>query len=132
MKAKIILGAVLVVMAVAATLRLALRPEQPIQVLGGLSKREVADIRAALWRKTHPPILPDFSMQSFRAAPGLLVQRFGRSNPSIVKMEQRNQAFVAVFGRSADDAKHHRYAFWCVFRDKNGWLAETEYHLSDQ
>ena len=126
-----IIGAVLVVVTVAATLIVAQQPEQPIQVLGGLSKREVADIRTAVWHKTHPPILPDFSVRSFRVAPGLIVQRFGRSSPKIYKMEARNQAFVAVFGRSAADANRGQYIFWCVFRGTNGWLAEEEYHLSD-
>ena len=129
MKAKVIIGAVLVVVTVAATLLVTSRPETQIQVLGGLSKREIADIRKAVWHKTHPPVLPDFSAKSFRAAPGLIVQRF--SNPKIFKMEARNQAFVAVFGRSAADANQHRYVFWCVFRDTNGWLAEEEYHLAD-
>ena len=126
-----IIGAMLVGVTVAATLMVAPQPEQPIQVLGGLSKREVADIRKAVWHKTHPPILPDFSVKSFRAAPGLIVQRFGRSNPKIFKMEGRNQAFVAVFGRSAADANSHRYVFWCVFGGTNGRLAEKEYPLSD-
>jgi hypothetical protein len=131
MNAKGIIGAVLVLIMVVATLVLALQSEQPIQVLGGLSKREIADIRKEVWHMTHPSILPDFSARSFRAAPGLIVQRFGRSNSKIFKMEARNQEFVAVFGRSTADAQAHRYIFWCVFRETNGWRAEAEYHLTD-
>ena len=132
MKAKVIIGAVLVLVTVAATLMVVSRPEEPIQVLGALSKREVADIRKAVWYKTHPPILSGLSAQRFIAAPGLMLRQFWRPNPKIFKMEARNQGFVAVFGRSAADEQTHRYVFWCVFRGTNGWLAEAEYHLAEQ
>jgi hypothetical protein len=131
MKAKGVLGAVLVVVMAAVSLRMALPPERPIQVLGALSKRDIADIRKAVWDKTHPPILPDFSVRSFLSAPGLMRQRFGRANAQIFKMEARTQGFVAVFGRSTADARAQRYVFWCVFRETNGWRAEAEYHLTD-
>ena len=131
MKAKVIIGAVLLLVTVVATLRIASRPEEPIHVLGALSKREIADIHKAVWywSKTHPPILPDLSMKSFLAAPGLMLQRFGRPTPKIFKMEARNQGFVAVFGRSAAGELTHRYVFWSVFKGTNGWLAEAEYNL---
>jgi hypothetical protein len=132
MKSKVILGAVLVVATVAAILLAATRPEPPIQVLGALSERDIADIRKAVWYKTHPPILSGFSAQSLLAAPGLMLRRFWRPNPKIFKMEARNQEFVAVFGRSTADAQTHRYVFWCVFRGTNSWLAEAEHHLADQ
>ena len=131
MKAKLTIVAVLVSAMLATTLMIVLRPEEPIEVLGYLSKREIADVRKAVWFKTHPKILPDFSARSFLAAPALLLQRFGKSQPKIFKMEARNQEFVAVFGRSPADAQAHSYVFWCVFRQTNGWLAEAEYHLAD-
>jgi len=134
MKAKVIIGAMLLLVTVVVSLMVAPRPEEPIQVLGALSKPEIADIRKAVWywSKTHPPILPDLSAKSFLAAPGLMLQRFGRPTPKIFKMEARNQGFVAVFGRSSADEQTHRYVFWCVFRGTNGWLAEAEYRLADQ
>lgn len=131
MKAKLAIGAVLLFATLATTLIITSRPEQPIEVLGGLSNKEIEDVRKAVWIKIHPKILPNFSARSFRAAPGLLLQRFGKSQPKIFKMEARNQEFVAVFGRSAADAQAHSYVFWCVFRRTNSWRAESEYHLTE-
>jgi hypothetical protein len=132
MKAKVIIGVVLLLVSVVAALMVSPGPEEPIQVLGALSKREIPDIRKAVWYKTHPPILSGFSAQNILATPGLMLRRFWRPNPKIYRMEARTHGFVAVFGRSAADAQTHRYIFWCVFRETNGWAADAEYHLADQ
>lgn len=128
---KLIIVFVLAAITVATTLMILWWPEEPVEVFGNLSISEIAGIRQAVAHRSHPAILPDFSTHSLLAAPGLLLQRFGRSRPRIFKMEARNQEFVAVFGRSTADAEAHRYVLWCVFRQTNGWLAEAEYHSSD-
>src|SRR5258705_5927061 len=70
--------------------------EDPIEVFGDLSKREVRDIRIAVRRKIQPKILPDLSMQSLRAAPGLIVGRFTNRGAKIWRIESRNREFTAV------------------------------------
>jgi hypothetical protein len=128
-RAKLAIGGVLVV-GIVVTLMVVRAPEQPIQVVGNLSKQDVAAIRKAVWKKTHPPILTDLSTKSFLAAPHKLVTLFART-PTIFKMEVRNQVFVAVLARPPSEAQPSYYVFWCVFKEKNGWRADDEYHLNN-
>jgi hypothetical protein len=128
MKTKAIIGFLVVLVVIAATLVLTMRPEEPIQVFGDLSKREVADICIAVRHKIHPVILPDLSVQSLRGAPGRILQRFGRSNPEIWKLEARTYGFVAVIGRSPHDEPPRPRVFWGVFRGTNAWSVENEFH----
>jgi len=128
-RAKLTIGAVLV-FGIVATSTVVRTPEQPIQIVGDLSKQDVAAIRKAVWKKTHPRILTDFSTKCFLAAPHNLLKVFART-PTIFKMEVRNQVFVAVLGRPPTDAQPSSYVFWCVFKEKNGWRAGAEYHLSN-
>ena len=128
-RAKLAIGAVLII-GIVVTLMVVRAPEQPIQIVGDLSKQDVAAIRKAVWKKTHPPILTDFSTKSFFAAPHKLLKLFART-PTIFKMEVRNQVFVAVLGRPSAEAQPSYYVFWCVFKEKNGWQADAEYHLNN-
>jgi len=107
-----------------------MRPESP-QIIGNLYKRDVAEIRKAIWRKRHPPLLPNWSSGSLVQVPGLLWHRIRASKERIFRTEVRNEQFVAVLGRSMADAKEHKYVFWCVFRDSKGWVAEAEYRLTE-
>ena len=118
----------MILVALAALLATAIRSEEPIQVSGDLSKREVADICLAVRHKIHQSILPDLSAQSLRAAPGLILHRFRSPNPKIWKLEARTHGFVAVIGRSRRDEQPRPYVFWSVFRGTNNWRVEGEYH----
>lgn len=129
MKAKLLVAVLLI--ATVVVLLVAPRPEEPIQVVGSLSQQEISDIRKAVWTKTHPPILPKLSTQALLAAPGKLLKRYTTSVPAIVKMEARNEVFVAVFGRSPADVQTQQYYFWCVFKGPTGWQADAEYHLTE-
>jgi hypothetical protein len=104
----------------------ALQSEAPIQVLGDLSKREVADIRGAVRHYRHPPILSDLSVQSILAAPGLVLRRLGDSRLKVWTMEARTHGFVAVTARPLPGGQGQPY-FWAVFRETNGWQVGGEY-----
>ncbi len=112
----------------AAMLVLAGRREEPIQVSGGLTDREVKDICSAVSHKMAPPVLPDLSMKSICAVPSVIRERFRRPRPRIWKVERRNDVFVGVTVRSPRDATPRPYAFWSVFKGTNGWNAENEYY----
>jgi len=129
MKAKALLIGLFGLILLATTLILAQRSEQTIQVVGDLSKREVADICAAVMHQTHPAILPDLSFPSLRAAPGLFLQRFTKPD-HIFKIESRTHGFVAVFGGSPSDKWVKSYVFWSVFRETNTWTVVGEYPVS--
>src|SRR5262245_22676687 len=103
-----------VLVALAAALALTVRSEEPIQVAGDLSKREITDIRAAVFHYVHPPILPDLSARSLKAAPGLILERFGKTKPKIWKIEARTHGFVAVIGRAPQEEQNRPYVFWGV------------------
>ena len=106
-----------------------LPPEEPVQVLGDLSKHDIAEIRAGVWRKMYPPIFPDLSIQSLRAFPGLLLQRFKKPKLRISIIEARTYGFVAVLGRPTAGTQKEPCVFWGVFRETNGWQVLTEYRL---
>jgi hypothetical protein len=128
MKAKAIIGLIVILLAIASASVWVRPPAEPIQVSGDLSKDEIADIRIAVHRKISPPLLPDLSLQSLRVAPRLFLQRFSRSKPKIWKVEERTHEFVAVIGRSPQDQQPRPVVFWGVFRETNNWRVEIEYH----
>jgi hypothetical protein len=128
MRTKAIIASLLVVLAVASAMVVARRPEVPFQVSGDLSERDVTDICMAVHRKIYPPILPDLSMKSLRAAPSVLLRRFHGSHPRIWQIERRTGVFVAVIGRLAEDPKPRPYVFWGVFSGTNSWYVEEDYH----
>ena len=129
MKATAITVAIAGLVLFAVMLVLATGPEDPIQVSGGLTDREVKDICSAVRHKMTPPaILPDLSMQSICAAPSVIRERFRRPKPRIWKVERRNNVFVGVTGRFPRDATPQPYAFWSVFKGTNGWNVEGEYY----
>jgi hypothetical protein len=128
MKAKATVALVVVLIALAAMLVRAIPSEAPMQVSGGLTEREVADICTAVRRKMAPPaILPDLSLQTIFAAPGVILERLRRPKPKIWKLEARNHVFVAVTGRSPRDATPRSYVLWSVFRGTNAWCVKEEY-----
>jgi len=103
--------------------------QSSMEVQGELTRLEVAQIRQAVWRKLHPPILPTVSLQSLREAPGRLAARFRPTHVSIYSIEARTANFVAVFGRPSAKDSGTVYFFWGVFRETNGWKVYNEYHL---
>jgi hypothetical protein len=128
MKAKASIGLGFVLLVMAAIFMLAIRREESIQVSGDLSELEISDICSAVRRRVYPPVLPDLSGPSLRAAPGLILQRLGQGSPRIWKIEARTYGFVAVIGRSPKDEVPRPYVFWGVFRGTNDWHVENEYH----
>jgi hypothetical protein len=125
MKAKRIVGLVLIPVALGLALAVSMRHEEPIQVSGDLSKRDVADICRAVRRKiSPPPILPDLSVSSLRAAPGALLRRFDKSNQRIYKVEGRTYGFAAVMTKSGKATAPMSRVFWGVFRGTNTWSVE--------
>jgi hypothetical protein len=106
-------------------------PDAPIQVVGELSKQEVAEIRVALWRKIHPPILPDFSARSLLGAPRRLLEQFTMADAKVWRIEARTHGFVAVIARAPASPNGEKFIFWSVFRGTNCWRVEHEYRLRD-
>lgn len=131
-KGKLIFGLLLGLIVLGAIFMMTIRREEFIEVSGDLSKQEVAEICKAVRRKVYPPILPELSAPSLRAAPGLILRRLGKSNPRIWKIEGRTYGFVAVIGRSPADEVTRPYVFWGVFRGTNGWHVENEYEYHYQ
>jgi hypothetical protein len=105
-----------------------LHSQEQIQVVGELTVNEIADIRVAVLKKMHPPIFPDFSVKSLRAAPGLILERFRGSKPKTWTIEARTQGFVAVIVEPSPSPPTHPYVFFGVFRETNGWKVYNQYH----
>ncbi len=121
MKRKVTIFFIVVFVTVlAGVLVVGLRSGAQIQVLGDLSKREVADIRMAVMHYRHSPILPDLSLSSIRAAPSLMLQRLEDSKPKVWTIEARTHGFVAVIARPVH-GEPGQARFWGVFRQTNGW-----------
>jgi len=127
----VIIGLGVLVLLGAAMLVMIVPSEEPIEVLGALSKREVRDIRIAVQRKIQPKILPDLSMQSLREAPGIILGRYTKPLPKIWRIEGRNREFAAVIARGPANPNGYRYVFWCVFKETNTWWAGDEYLLKE-
>ncbi len=107
------------------------QPPEPIQLIGELSPRDVAEIRVALRHKTHPPLLPKWSLASLRAAPGLLADRFTKPDAPICRIEMRNREFAAVITRLPTNSVGDKYVFWCAFKETNKWWVGDPYSLAD-
>ncbi len=107
------------------------RPEPPIQIVGNVSDREVADIRAALRHKINHAILPNFTVKSLRAAPGRLLERVTTPSPKIWRIEARTHGFAAVLSHAPTNTMGEKYVFWCTFRGTNQWWVGDYYGLTD-
>lgn len=107
------------------------RSSEPVEVVGELSGREVAEIRVALWRRTHPPILPDLSFHSVRGAPTRVWERVAKSDAKLFRIEARTPVFAAVITRLPTNSVGNRYVLWCAFKGTNRWWIGDAYYLKN-
>jgi len=131
MKVKIVIGMLIGLIGIAIALLIPRQSQEQIQIVGELSQQEIAQVRSAVRRVMHPPLLRDFSFASLRTAPGLLLDRVRVPSPKIWRIEARTPEFVAVIARLPLSTNSESYVFYSVFRGTNKWWAGSAYRLSN-